>query len=250
MAEKDSLDKGPGSSSSSVTVATAAIIASVIAGVFSIIVAFISLHSVGKIAVDAAITARQLEIAEMVEKQNQLKSGFILGEIRAFAFDGNHNDKSVSDLRKLGWLECAGQDLLVRDYPSLYTVIGEKWGSATLGVTFNAPDLRGLFLRGWDHSAGKDDGPNRAALKPGGNSKAVGSYQETHVQGHGNHVTSPAMGDIKMAASRWQTNQSGGGSGAWSMESTSGAIANETAPRNAYVMYCIYVGRPVLDTTP
>ncbi|WP_083928140.1 phage tail protein [Anaeromusa acidaminophila] len=42
-----------------------------------------------------------------------------------------------------GWLECNGQSTAA--HPELAAIVGP-----------NVPDLRGEFIRGWDHGAGKD----------------------------------------------------------------------------------------------
>jgi len=44
-----------------------------------------------------------------------------------------------------GWLECNGQS--TAGYPKLAAIVGS-----------NVPDLRGEFIRGWDHNIGKDPG--------------------------------------------------------------------------------------------
>jgi hypothetical protein len=53
-----------------------------------------------------------------------------------------------------------------------------------------------------------------------------------------------------MSALRWQSNQSGGGPGAWSMERMDGQYGlEETVPKNVFVLYCIYVGTPIIEDT-
>lgn len=78
------------------------------------------------------------------------------------------------------WMECDGSSLLIVDYPALYGVLGNTWGTAPAGY-FKLPDLRGAFLRGWDHGRGKD--PD-AALRTGGDH--VGSSQPDAIKKH-NH---------------------------------------------------------------
>lgn len=55
-----------------------------------------------------------------------------------------------------GYLECDGSVLNKNTYTDLFDVIGYTWGGA--GNNFNLPDLRGEFLRGWDHGRGVDPG--------------------------------------------------------------------------------------------
>ena len=47
-----------------------------------------------------------------------------------------------------GWFSCQGQELLIADYPTLYSIIGDNFGTASSGTKFKLPDLRGEFLRG------------------------------------------------------------------------------------------------------
>jgi hypothetical protein len=58
-----------------------------------------------------------------------------------------------------GYLEAAGQTLTIAAYPALYAALG---GAASpygiTSTTFNLPDLRGQFVRGWDHGRGVDAG--------------------------------------------------------------------------------------------
>ncbi len=55
-----------------------------------------------------------------------------------------------------GYLECAGQSLSTGAYPQLFSKIGYTYGGA--GNIFKLPDLRGQFVRGWDHGRNLDQG--------------------------------------------------------------------------------------------
>ncbi len=85
------------------------------------------------------------------------------------------------------WLECDGTILSRADFSALYAAIGTAWGTAPAG-SFRLPDLRGLFLRGFDHGRGKD--PD-AALRTGGDH--VGSSQADAIRKH-NHPMGNAGG--------------------------------------------------------
>jgi microcystin-dependent protein len=80
-----------------------------------------------------------------------------------------------------GWMICDGRALKSTDYPALFTAIGTRWGNglsgtgAGGGTNFNAPDLRGRFLRGADLSTARDPGPRVAVLNSSASS--VGSFQ-------------------------------------------------------------------------
>lgn len=56
----------------------------------------------------------------------------------------------------IGWLECDGQAVNRTDYPNLFLQIGTLFGAGNGTTTFNLPDLRGEFIRGWDHGKGTD----------------------------------------------------------------------------------------------
>lgn len=77
-------------------------------------------------------------------------SDWIVGELRPFAFGraAKGRSSSLSQLHRLGWLECAGQPLAIEDFPELHDAIRDTWGTGPKGA-FLVPDLRGFFLRGW-----------------------------------------------------------------------------------------------------
>ena len=55
------------------------------------------------------------------------------------------------------YLECNGDAVSRTTYAALFAVIGTTYGS-TSGSNFRVPDLRGEFVRGWDHGRGVDSG--------------------------------------------------------------------------------------------
>jgi microcystin-dependent protein len=59
-----------------------------------------------------------------------------------------------------GWLECSGQLVSRSQFPRLFAKIGAAFGAGDGSTTFNVPDLRGEFIRGWDHGRGIDNFPN------------------------------------------------------------------------------------------
>jgi hypothetical protein len=50
------------------------------------------------------------------------------------------------------WLECNGASLLRSAYPDLFAVIDVTFGVPVDGTHFYIPDLRGMFVRGWNNS--------------------------------------------------------------------------------------------------
>ena len=57
-----------------------------------------------------------------------------------------------------GWLKANGAAVSRATYASLFAAIGTTFGAGDGSTTFNLPDLRGEFLRGWDDSRGIDTG--------------------------------------------------------------------------------------------
>lgn len=72
-------------------------------------------------------------------------------------------------------LECNGASLSTTTYAALFAVYGYNWGGA--GASFNLPDLRGYFIRAWDHSAGVD--PGRAF----GSEQSAANLEHNHLNG-------------------------------------------------------------------
>ena len=76
----------------------------------------------------------------------------------------------------LGWLKCNGAAVSRTVYASLFSAIGTTFGAGDGSTTFNLPDLRGEFVRGWDAGRGVDAG------------RAAGSAQSDAFQGHARNL--------------------------------------------------------------
>ena len=57
-----------------------------------------------------------------------------------------------------GWAKANGAALSRTTYAALFAAIGTTYGAGDWSTTFNIPDLRGEFLRGWDDARGVDSG--------------------------------------------------------------------------------------------
>ncbi|RCK29474.1 phage tail protein [Thalassospira lucentensis] len=55
-----------------------------------------------------------------------------------------------------GWLVCDGSVISRTEYADLFATIGTLWGHGDQVSTFNLPDLRGEFVRGFDAGRGVD----------------------------------------------------------------------------------------------
>jgi microcystin-dependent protein len=134
-----------------------------------------------------------------------------------------------------GFLECDGTAVSRTTYANLFLVISDDYGAGDGTTTFNLPDLRGEFLRGWDHGAGVDPGAatrtNRGDTTTGDN---VGTKQAEAYKAH-THGLSNIM-----------TTNSGATSFAYRTDATrapatatSSSGGAETRPRNINVMWVI-----------
>lgn len=63
-----------------------------------------------------------------------------------------------ADTPPTGFLECDGSAISRTTYANLFAIVGTVWGTGDGSTTFNLPETRGEFLRGWDHLRGIDSG--------------------------------------------------------------------------------------------
>lgn len=119
-----------------------------------------------------------------------------------------------------GWLKCNGAAVSRTAYQRLFEAIGTTFGAGDGFNTFNLPDLRGEFLRGWDDSRGIDTG------------REFGSWQADELKSH-RHKTDGYSGVSGGIKSEPYEGTTGGG---LYTEYTGGA---ETRPRNRAMLACI-----------
>jgi microcystin-dependent protein len=143
-----------------------------------------------------------------------------------------------------GWVECAGQTVPISSYSALYSAIGNTYGPAPAGY-FVLPDLRGEFIRGWDH--GRNVDPGRAL---GSN---AGANAPTHIhQWYSAVTTDGSTADRIITKTTNYTskgrvyNNSGVQADLFSSDPLNGFFTSEpanevgdTAPRSVALMYCI-----------
>jgi hypothetical protein len=177
----------------------------------------------------------------------------IVGEIRAFAIAGPHADSYMQDLRQAGWVECAGQafnrnTVTEKLFDKLAHAMN-PWG--TKGGSILLPDLRGMFLRGWNHNRKEDGDPDVSQrLVPEGGSgflDSVGTSQKSAFLNHthGQQISGAEIQgkmDGIAGTNNGSLNGDGNPSRLHTKEADSGASSHETRPANVYVLYCIYVG--------
>lgn len=83
-----------------------------------------------------------------------------------------------TDTAPTGWSMLEGQAISRTGNPRLFALFSTTYGVGDGSTTFNLPDLRGRFLRVWDHAAGIDpDAASRTA--PAGSSITAGDHVGT-----------------------------------------------------------------------
>ena len=133
-----------------------------------------------------------------------------------------------------GWLECDGASLSRTTYAHLFAAIGTYFGAGDGSTTFDLPDLRGEFVRGWDH--GREVDPSRS----------LGSFEDYDWKGFsmtttGSNTLSYSHGPVYMGKSI--TEYVGNFfTGYWSAPGAAVGTkwdGSEIRPRNIALMYCI-----------
>lgn len=100
-----------------------------------------------------------------------------------------------------GWLEANGDLVSRTQYARLFKAIGTTYGAGDGVTTFKLPDLRGEFIRGWDHGRGVDSGRAAGSAQGdmygrhshSGSTNSGGSHTHTGstagAGGHGHAIT-------------------------------------------------------------
>lgn len=140
-----------------------------------------------------------------------------------------------------GYLECNGNTVSRTNYADLFSKIGTTFGTGDGSTTFNLPDLRGEFIRGFDSGRGIDSsrqfGSNQTESFKSHNHKngvcddALGSGTSANVYGE------TLEGIPGTAEGRNQTSSGGLTNARQGFTSTEGGV--ETRPRNVALMYVI-----------
>ncbi|NBQ51531.1 MAG: hypothetical protein EBU35_13035, partial [Marivivens sp.] len=135
-----------------------------------------------------------------------------------------------------GYLECDGSAVSRTTHARLFGELGVIYGNGDGSTTFNLPDYRGRFLRGFDNTAGTDpDASSRTDRGDGTTGDAVGTKQNDEFKSHHHNtqVTADPMRNLsEQSVSYNRYNASNPTSALY-------AGGNETRPKNINVMYCI-----------
>lgn len=122
-----------------------------------------------------------------------------------------------------GWLKANGAAVSRTTYAALFGAIGTTFGSGNGSTTFNLPDLRGEFVRGWiDDRAGFESG------------RVYGSAQADELKSHVHAVKKNNL--PRGTGANFFAMDDAGVDGTENTEMTGGT---ETRPRNVALLYCI-----------
>ena len=120
-----------------------------------------------------------------LEKILKNSSGIPTGEYERISGGTLYADTPVGVIQSFGgsaiptgWLLCDGAEKNKADYPELYAVIGDAFGTASVNTKFVLPDLREATTKG----AGETGKTVGAHVKSGG--LAVGEFLDDRVQEH------------------------------------------------------------------
>lgn len=146
-----------------------------------------------------------------------------------------------------GWLKANGAAVSRTAYAALFAAIGTTYGAGDGRSTFNLPDLRGEFLRGWDDGRGVD------TPRPMGSAQVDAVRQHYHGIGY----ISPNNDDGAFVVRNWTTTEqqtlqfvNGNGNSATRTLSASSNLgttnaidesAGETRPRNVALLAIIKI---------
>ena len=162
------------------------------------------------------ISENLADLNNVDQARNNLNITNLTGAIMPFSFS----------LAPDGWLECNGSAISRTTYANLFSKIGTTYGVGDGVNTFNIPDLRGEFIRGWDNGRGVDS------------NRSLGSYQNDELKSHNHQLQNVKSmddsnhgghegfvdGDNYYAIRNYNVSSTGG---------------NETRPRNIAMTYCI-----------
>lgn len=142
----------------------------------------------------------------------------LIGSVAAFAMN----------TPPTGWFRCNGAAVSRSLYAGLFAKIGTTFGVGNGSTTFNLPDLRGEFVRGWDDGRGVDTG------------RTFGSVQAHAVESHAHYLFMQTNGGINNnGSSPYATSVANSNDSSTTLTQTQTGGASETRPRNVALLYAI-----------
>lgn len=129
-----------------------------------------------------------------------------------------------------GFLFCNGAAISRTSYAELFAVIGTRYGIGDGSTTFNVPEFRGHFLRGYAHGSANDpDRATRTDRGDGTTGDAVGTKQASSM---GTHV------HTTVGTTQFGDNTANVSRGGYPTQAP-GSVTGEARPTNIYDIACI-----------
>lgn len=139
-----------------------------------------------------------------------------------------------------GYLECNGAAVSRTTYAALFSVLSTTYGVGDGSTTFNLPDLRGEFIRGFDNTAGNDpDAASRTDRGDGTTGDNVGTKQATDTQDHSHYIPGVGSGGGVVSVNTSDTSWDSGSDIGRRTHDTLIENSGESRPRNVCMMFCI-----------
>ena len=175
-------------------------------------------------------STQTFKVADAVNGDEALAFGQLTGYVLPFTTSSVPN----------GFLECNGAAISRVVYADLFVVIGTLYGAGDGSTTFNIPDLRGEFIRGFDNGRGIDNG--RVVGSPQGDAirNITGTVTSNYISSNPDNGVGALKSSIQQTTNRYAyTSGSSWGAKLDFDASLAVPTANENRPRNIAMMYCI-----------
>ena len=146
-----------------------------------------------------------------------------------------------------GWLKANGAAVSRTAYAALFAAIGTTYGAGDGRTTFNLPDLRGEFMRGWDDGRGIDHGRAFGSAQGDAIRNITGSIDTGSNSGHQLFDQATARGALAISKLHWRTwtsdtRDGGNNPAAFDFDASRVVpVAAENRPRNVALLAIIKI---------
>jgi len=138
-----------------------------------------------------------------------------------------------------GYLKANGATVSRSTYAALFAVVGEVYGAGDGSTTFEVPDLRGEFIRGWDDSRGIDASRVFGSNQSWAIENILGAFGLIRVQLNNNWTDSGAV-EGTAGASSGDSNAGAANTANFTFDASRVVqTSTETRPRNVALLACI-----------
>lgn len=151
-----------------------------------------------------------LDAANKQYVDSQIPGAMWIGEIKTMVYPNIPSLPSGMEV-----VPCDGRAISRTTYATLYSLIGTSFGVGDGSTTFNIPDYRGLFLRGWNGGSSRDAGRVFGSIQQSGlpnhnhtfsGTTGINNASHSHTRGTMNITASGFMGE---AYGQWATHGTG-----------------------------------------